>query len=120
MNFCGCGTNFSAAFQKLIEALEEIDNHPDRDILRQTIVFMTDGYPQEYPTEKLQQLRAYRTDNARGPNSKSLIHKFWTVALGDYNKEVMQKINQKMQGDMIDIRRPEELEEAYAQIAEIM
>ncbi|CAF3840110.1 unnamed protein product [Adineta steineri] len=120
MNIYGHGTNFSAAFKVLIETLEEINNHDDRDTLRQTIVFMTDGEPQGDSSVELQQLCNYRTDNARGPSTKALIHNFWTMALGNFNKKVIKKINETLQGQIVDIEHAEDLEEAYAQIAEIL
>jgi hypothetical protein len=60
MSLCGGGTNFSAAFQMVIKTLEEVNNDPNRNNLRQTIIFMTDGDPQVYPTAELQSLRDYR------------------------------------------------------------
>ncbi|CAF3598300.1 unnamed protein product [Rotaria sordida] len=61
MNICGSGTNFSAAFQMVIKTLEEVNNDSERNKMQQTIIFMTDGEPQGYPTTELQQLRDYKT-----------------------------------------------------------
>ncbi|CAF4005248.1 unnamed protein product [Rotaria sordida] len=61
MNICGSGTNFSAAFQMVINTLEEVNNDSERNKMQQTIIFMTDGEPQGYPTTELQQLRDYKT-----------------------------------------------------------
>ncbi|CAF1095824.1 unnamed protein product [Rotaria sordida] len=61
MNVCGSGTNFSAAFQMVIKTLEEVNNDSERNKMQQTIIFMTDGEPQGYPTTELQQLCDYKT-----------------------------------------------------------
>ncbi|CAF1334265.1 unnamed protein product, partial [Rotaria sp. Silwood1] len=61
MKVCGDDTNFSVAFQMVIKTLEEVNNDSERNKLRQTIIFMTDGEPERYPTTELQQLRDYRT-----------------------------------------------------------
>lgn len=60
MKICGGGTSFSAAFQMAITTLEEVETDQKRNKLRQTIIFMTDGEPQGYPTAELQQLCSYR------------------------------------------------------------
>ena len=56
MKICGEGTNFSAAFQMVIKTLEEVKNSS-----RQTVIFMTDGEPQDNHTAELQRLCQYRT-----------------------------------------------------------
>ncbi|CAF1321104.1 unnamed protein product [Didymodactylos carnosus] len=60
MKLCGERTNFSAAFQMAINTLEEVNRNPERNRFRQTIIFMTDGEPQEYPKKELSQLCDYR------------------------------------------------------------
>ena len=57
---CGEGTNYSAAFQMVISTLAEVNSNPERNDLQHTIVFMTDGEPQGYPTKELQTLRDLR------------------------------------------------------------
>ena len=42
------------------------------------------------------------------------------MALGNYNRKVISQINDKMGGKLVNIERPEDLTEAYAQIAEIL
>ena len=42
------------------------------------------------------------------------------MALGNFNRTNIEKINQTMQGKLVSIDRPEDLEEAYAQVAEIL
>ncbi|CAF1201967.1 unnamed protein product [Rotaria sordida] len=120
MNICGSGTNFSAAFQMVIKTLEEVNNDSERNKMQQTIIFMTDGEPQGYPTTELQQLRDYKTDTTTNQNNKALINNFWTMALGNFNKKVIEKINQTIQGKLVNIEQAEDLVEAYAQIAEIL
>ena len=116
MDIYGSNTNFSAAFQVVIKTLEEVNNDPNQNKLRQTIIFMTDGEPQGYPTAEIQRLCDYRT----GQNNKASINNFWTMALGNFNKNVIEKINQTLQGDIVNIEQPEDLVDAYAQIAEIL
>ncbi|CAF4831358.1 unnamed protein product [Rotaria sp. Silwood1] len=109
MSMCGRGTNFSVAFAMLIETLNEIKNDPVCNSLRQTIIFLTDGEPQVYPTSELERLST---------DYKSMITHFWTMGLGDYNRKVLQQITEKMQGKLTDIEKPEDLIEAYAEIAD--
>ena len=60
MNICGGGTNYKAALESVLETLNEVRQDPIRNQLRQTIVFMTDGEPQGYPTDALNRLHDYR------------------------------------------------------------
>ncbi|CAF3923753.1 unnamed protein product [Rotaria sordida] len=109
MSMCGQGTNFSVAFAMLIETLDGIKNDSTCNSLRQTIIFLTDGEPQIYPTSELERLST---------DYKSMITDFWIMGLGNYNKKVLQQINEKMQGKLTDIEKPEDLIEAYAEIAD--
>ncbi|CAF4006430.1 unnamed protein product [Rotaria sp. Silwood2] len=109
MLVCGAGTNFSVAFDMLIETLNEIRNNPACNSLRHIIIFLTDGDPQVYPTSELERLST---------DFKSMITDFWAMGLGKYNKKVLQKINEKMQGKFTDIEKPEDLIETYAEIAD--
>ncbi|CAF4280707.1 unnamed protein product [Rotaria sordida] len=109
MSMCGQGTNFSVAFAMLIKTLNEIKNDSICDSLRQTIIFLTDGEPQVYPTSELERLST---------DYKSMITHFWIMGLGNYNKKVLQQIDEKMQGKLTDIEKPEDLIEAYAEIAD--
>jgi hypothetical protein len=62
----------------------------------------------------------YRIGIASNQNDKALINNFWTMALGDFNKKVIEEINQKIHGKLVSIEQPEHLVEAYAQVAEIL
>ena len=42
------------------------------------------------------------------------------MALGNFNKKKIEQINEAMQGQLKNIENPEDLEEAYLQIAEIL
>lgn len=42
------------------------------------------------------------------------------MALGNFNKNVIERITEKLQGRQVNIEHPEDLLEAYAQIAEIL
>ena len=42
------------------------------------------------------------------------------MALGEFNKQVIEEINQKILGKLVNIEHPEDLVEAYAQVAEIL
>jgi hypothetical protein len=62
----------------------------------------------------------FRIDTATNQNDKALIKNFWTMALGNFNKKIIEKINYALQGSLVNIEKPEDLVEAYAQIAEIL
>lgn len=57
---CGMGTMYSVAFQAAIKTLEEANNHQERSRFRQTIIFMTDGEPQDNSSTELQKLCDWR------------------------------------------------------------
>lgn len=116
MDVYGHQTNFSVAFQMVIKTLEEVKNDSNLNNLRQTIIFMTDGEPQGYPEAEIQLLKGYRSDQ----NNRASINNFWTMALGKFNRQVIEKINQELQGKLVDTEKPEDLVDAYAQIAEIL
>jgi hypothetical protein len=42
------------------------------------------------------------------------------MALGNFNKETIETINQTIQGRLVNIEHPDELVEAYANVAEIL
>ncbi len=42
------------------------------------------------------------------------------MALGNFNRKVIEKVNQTINGKLVNIDHPEELVEAYAQVAEIV
>ncbi len=138
MQICGEGTKYSTAFQMAIKTLEETNNHQERNRFRQTIIFMTDGEPQDNSTAELQKLCDWREgseksinffmstyllfqiDITSNQNDKALINNFWTMALGKFNKTVIEEINQKIHGKLVNIENPDDLVEAYAQVAEII
>ncbi|CAF4153354.1 unnamed protein product [Rotaria sp. Silwood2] len=105
---CGRNTNFSLAFQMVIETLDKIVTEPMQENFRQTIIFMTDGKPKKYPTAELEHLSTvYR----------SMIVNFWTMGLGEYDMELLEKVNTTMKGKFVDVTKPEDLGDAYADIA---
>jgi hypothetical protein len=57
---------------------------------------------------------------ASNQNDKVLINNFWIMALGNFNRKVIEKVNQTINGKLVNIDHPEELVEAYAQVAEIV
>ena len=108
---CGSNTNFRAAFQLIIDTLDEIQNQNNtvQDSIRQTIVFMTDGQPYSYPTNELDRLST---------SYGHMINNFWTLGLGNINQEILNKINKTMKGTFMNIEHPAELPNAYAEIAD--
>ncbi len=60
MQICGKGTKYSTAFQMAIKTLEEVNNNQERNRFQQTIIFMTDGEPQDDSTAELQKLCDWR------------------------------------------------------------
>jgi uncharacterized protein YegL len=60
MQICGEGTKYSTAFQMAIKTLEKVNNNQERNRFRQTIIFMTDGEPQDNSTAELQKLCDWR------------------------------------------------------------
>ncbi|CAF2068075.1 unnamed protein product, partial [Rotaria magnacalcarata] len=109
MSICGGGTNFSAAFSMLIETLNEIKKDSTCNDFQQTIIFLTDGEPQVRPTSELISLST---------DYKSMIARFWTQGLGNYNRKTLQEINTTMEGQLVDIEKPEDLVSAYVEIAD--
>jgi uncharacterized protein YegL len=60
MNICDGGTNYGIALESVLATLNEVRQDPNRSQLRQTIIFMTDGEPQYYPSDALNSLQGYR------------------------------------------------------------
>ncbi|CAF2920331.1 unnamed protein product [Rotaria sp. Silwood2] len=60
IDICGAGTNFSAAFKMVAETLEEVNRDRERNRFQQSVIFMTDGDPQDDWTAELQNLCRYR------------------------------------------------------------
>ncbi len=109
MTICGTGTKFSVAFNLLIETLNEMKNDPTHINFRQTIIFLTDGEPQDNPTAQLERLSTEYT---------SMITYFWTMGLGVYNNRTLEQISEKMHGELKNIKEPEDLIDTYAEIAD--
>ncbi|CAF3952186.1 unnamed protein product [Rotaria sp. Silwood1] len=60
IDICGAGTNFSAAFKMVVETLEDVNRDCERNRFQQSVIFMTDGDPQDDWTAELQNLCRYR------------------------------------------------------------
>jgi len=70
------------------------------------IIFMSDGQA-EYPNIQLNELLTM----------KSRINQFWTVALGDTKMDVLEKINDTMDGEFKELQDSKDLVDVYAEIA---
>jgi len=70
------------------------------------IIFMSDGQA-EYPNTQLDRLLTM----------KSRINQFWTVALGDTKMDVLEKINDTMDGEFKELQDSKDLVDVYAEIA---
>ncbi len=107
----GGRTNFGAAFKCVNDCIDR----PKKDTSSNTnnhyaIIFMSDGEA-PYPEQELNQL-LHAHD--------SVIKRFWTVSLGDPNSvaaQILEKINEKMNGSFYDIEASNDLINAYAEIA---
>jgi uncharacterized protein YegL len=103
-------TNFGKAFDLVIKAMQSVQpqNSATTSVgnLDFIIIFMSDGQA-EYPDRQLETLLAM----------KAKINQFWTVALGDTKMDVLEKINQKMNGTFKELRDSDDLAHVYAEIA---
>ncbi|UJR24309.1 hypothetical protein I4U23_027276 [Adineta vaga] len=104
MDVCERGTSFSTAFQLLLKA----------------VIFITDGQSQDHSTTELRKLCDYRTDVTANQNHKASINNFWTMAHGDFDRRIIEEVNQTIQGQIVKIETAKELIERYVQIAEIL
>ena len=109
MDICGEGTNFSAPFRLLIDTLNEMKNDSTYNNLRNTIIFLTDGEPQNHCNDEL---------DALSSGYQPMITRFWTMGLGKYNEKILREINEKMHGEFRNIEHPADLIERYAEIAD--
>ena len=114
---CGRSTEYSAAFEEVIKVLGEVKNDRLRSRLQQTIIFMTDGESTDDWDDAFTRLCETRTSDG---NEGALIHNFWLMALGDFNKTRVNDIIRRIGGKQVDVKNPEELLKAYVQIAEII
>ena len=60
MTQCGEGTKYCPAFEMVVKTLEETNSEPERNLYRQTVIFMTDGEPQDDAAAQLQKMRDWR------------------------------------------------------------
>jgi len=110
INFTGGGTNFSNAFDLVIKTIENtqfqssiFDRFGHSDYI---IIFMSDGKA-NYPYNQMKTLSTM----------KSMINQFWTVTLGDTDMNVLQKINNKMDGTFKELKDSADFVYVYAEIA---
>ncbi|CAF1009032.1 unnamed protein product, partial [Didymodactylos carnosus] len=107
----GWGTNFSPAFQSVIDTIEnaaKARNNLSTSSSKYIIVFMSDGET-SYPETEINGLQLMKGD---------IIREFWTVALGKGQVEVLKQINTKMGGTYKQLDDPTELIQVYAEIAQ--
>ncbi|CAF3981550.1 unnamed protein product [Didymodactylos carnosus] len=105
VQFGGNTTDFCAAFTQVYQCIQN-SRRVDLD-LKYAIIFMTDG-DAIYPEQELNLLSA-----AHGV----VIKQFWTLALGHAKMNVLNRINEKMNGTYFDIEESSRLIDAYAEIA---
>ena len=106
------GTSFSAAFACVAQVIGQFKEKSSPNLIHQNfaIVFMTDGEDVNNSDNEINQLF-----NAH----KSVIKKFWTLALSDGCRsiEALKKINDKMGGSFYDIQTAAGLVNIYAEVA---
>ena len=99
----GGNTNFSSAFKEVNECIARSKTGDSKF----AVVFMSDGQA-SYPETEL---------NILSQSHGSILKRFWTLVLGSSQMNVLEQINQKMNGRFIYIRESSLLIEAYAEIA---
>ncbi len=62
----------------------------------------------------------FSIDVSTNQNHKASINNFWTMALGNFDKRVIEEVNQTMKGQLVNIETEKDLIERYIQIAEIL
>ncbi len=103
----GNSTNFTEAFFSVKRALDHVRNNEILTQYAQVIIFMTDG-GSSYPEEPLQVLST---------EYGSLISHFLIMGLGSYDKNMLERIKTKMNGELVDVRTIDDLVQAYAEVA---
>ncbi|CAF3979690.1 unnamed protein product [Rotaria magnacalcarata] len=110
IEFTNGGTDFSNAFDLVIKTIRNTQSqtsaynpfgHSDY-----VIIFMSDGQG-GFPVSQMETLSAMKT----------MINQFWTVALGDTSMNVLQQINQKMDGTFKELTDSTDFVCVYAEIA---
>ncbi len=104
------GTNFGSAFICVNECINRCRTDITNRNHDYAIVFMSDG-EDRYPEQELNQLLQAHD---------SVIKRFWTMSLSDQNSsasQILERINEKMNGSFYDIETSVDLIKAYAEIA---
>ncbi|CAF0823820.1 unnamed protein product [Didymodactylos carnosus] len=107
IRYTGGGTDFAAVFTYVPRVIELLRQDRNFCKFQNIVIFMSDGAG-HYPTTELNYLRN---------NYQSVICKFWTVALGTHDTNVLAAINATMNGEYKNIKESCELAQAYAEIA---
>ncbi|CAF0977529.1 unnamed protein product [Didymodactylos carnosus] len=105
VQFGGFTTDFCAAFTQVNQCIQN-SRRADLD-LKYAVIFMTDGNT-IYPEQEL---------NLLSSTHGVVIKQFWTLALGHAKIDVLNRINEKMNGTYFDIEESSRLLDAYAEIA---
>lgn len=110
IEFTNGRTDFCKPFQMVIDTIRatEPPNMPSSPTknLDFIIIFMSDGQA-SFPGTQLDTLLTIKTK----------IHAFWTVALGQTEMDVLEKINEKMGGTFTELKNSADLIQVYAEIA---
>jgi uncharacterized protein YegL len=110
IQFTNGGTDFGNAFDLVIKTIRSTQmqssvynplGHSDY-----IIIFMSDGQAQ-FPFSQMETLSSM----------KIMINQFWTVALGNTSMNVLQQINQKMDGTFKELKDSADFVYVYAEIA---
>ena len=111
ISFTGGGTDFTKAFDMVIDVMQKVQSQSSTSgpsaNLDFIIVFMSDGQA-NFPGSQLDTLLTMQTK----------INQFWTVALGDRERDILEKITEKMNGTFIELKDSAELVGVYAEIAQ--
>lgn len=106
------GTSFKAAFACVAEVISEFEQTSSSNSIHQNfaIVFMTDGEDENNSDKEINRLLS---------SHKSVIKKFWTLALSDGCRSIdaLEKINRQMGGSFYDIPTAAGLINIYAEVA---
>jgi uncharacterized protein YegL len=110
IKFRSGGTDFGSAFDLVIKIIQSAqfqsslyDPFGHSDCI---IIFMSDGQA-DYPYSQMETLSTM----------KSVINQFWTVALGNTCMNVLQQINDKMDGTFKQLKDSADFVYVYAEIA---
>ena len=110
IKFTGGGTDFTKAFDIVIEIMRKVQSQSSTSgpsaNLDFIIVFMSDGQA-NFPGSQLDTLLTMQTK----------VNQFWTVALGGRERNILEKITEKMNGTFLELKDSADLVGAYAEIA---